>query len=234
MKYNKALEILAIISQKAPIVIVEWRKAHPSETHVFDGQVGFMCKLKHLGWNGPYSVSVGVGGRRREYSLFFKNVAKTMEWLLAKQIEQEKHGSSKPKERTFISPECGATITVYEYQNIFVDERPVLKKMILDGELFRYRCPNCHLSGVLEYETIYVDNANRLTVHLVPDKERRHEFVESHFYERLAGLYSTHSCRIAQDVEMLRELIKIRDDGFDDVTNILSRARMFTMRDLNL
>lgn len=121
----------------------------------------------------------------------------------------------RPEERTLICPECGASFSVNEYAKILVSEKPFLKKLLLDGKLFQYKCTNCGLSGQLSYESFYVDDTRKLVVHFVPDSKRIKEFKDAGLYENLSKVYRAYICRIVCSVDELREIIKIVDDDLD-------------------
>ena len=152
---------------------------------------------------------------RREY---FNVATKLYEDVLSDECftGQKKQPISNPNERKLVCPECGSVFSINEYDHVYVREQPFLKKKILDGSLFRYKCHNCGLSGSLNYEMFYVDDDNKLFVHLATDPGKVSELKETKFYDNLKPAYSSYLCRIVYSEGELQEIIRIVDDGLDE------------------
>ncbi len=149
---------------------------------------------------------------------FFNVATKLYEDVLSDEyfIGQKKQLLSNPNERKLVCPECGSVFSINEYDHVYVREQPFLKKKILDGSLFRYKCHNCGLSGSLNYEMFYVDDDNKLFVHLATDPGKVSELKETKFYDNLQPAYDSYLCRIVYSKDELQELIRIIDDGLDE------------------
>ena len=82
MNKEEALDILEKLSLKIPFDIIDWCKSHPSQAHVVDGRVGLFSLMRHIGWDGPYSINFKACGRELVYNMYFKDIAKSVDIIL--------------------------------------------------------------------------------------------------------------------------------------------------------
>lgn len=110
---------------------------------------------------------------------------------------------------------CGKEHGISIYKSINVAEDAAMKRQVLDGSLFLWKCPDCGAANLARYECLYHDPAARFMAWLLPFKQvSEAEMQAISLHAKALGAYTLRRCA---DVGELIEKVRIQDAGLDDV-----------------
>ena len=70
--------------------------------------------------------------------------------------------------KAIVCPGCGELSKAEIHTSINPARDKTIRKRVLDGELFDFRCPSCGYTAKLNYPLLYNDMKNRFMVYLIP------------------------------------------------------------------
>lgn len=105
-------------------------------------------------------------------------------------------------------PHCKKECVRKPLSRISPDRDPAVRQKIQDLSLFRWTCPNCGVTSLVEDPCLYHDIANQFMVWLSPDGEKP----EAGEFDPLSG----YMLRYVEDMNAFREKINVLERGLDD------------------
>lgn len=121
-------------------------------------------------------------------------------------------------------PKCGKEneFTVWDSVNVQID--PDMKKQIMSGDAFLFKCPECGNEAHIFYTMLYHDMNKKLMIYLLPDDKEQIEAAAGFINETntsgaelgIPKLTEGYSYRIVTSPTELQERICIFDSGYDD------------------
>ena len=105
-------------------------------------------------------------------------------------------------------PHCKKECERRPLSRISPDRDPAVRQKVQDLSLFRWKCPNCGTTVLVEDPCLYHDIANQFMVWLAPDGKKP----EAGHFDPLAG----YALRYVDDLNAFREKINILERGLDD------------------
>lgn len=120
---------------------------------------------------------------------------------------------SKILQRTVPCGSCGKSFEATVFESINTDYAPDVPEQILNGNIFRKKCPRCGATTNVEYDVLYHDLKNGTMVWVLQDKmPDYHEKVA--IAKKMLSPYK--HTRIVSNIEQLREKILCIENGLDD------------------
>lgn len=124
----------------------------------------------------------------------------------------------------FKCPKCGQTVEAEQWTAVNGDKNPQQKLKILEGSLFKAKCPKCGKETKIGYPMLYNDTKQNYMIWLVYDEEEVKHTTDyfknskNDLIEDENGDVVDKDCRqrIVMSPEALREKIMIFDSGLDD------------------
>lgn len=113
-------------------------------------------------------------------------------------------------------PKCGNQGKKKTLSRIKISKTPEVREQVLDGSLFKWKCPQCKNSFFMQAPFLYNDDENRFMVYFIPGfKERSYKIPT---VIKTLSDYDTASSilRIAPSFVELVEKIRIFEAGLDD------------------
>lgn len=131
---------------------------------------------------------------------------------------------SKRKSVKITCPKCKKESDFQIWESINVQIDPDMKKKVLNGEAFLFKCPDCGEEVYVFYSVLYHDMQKKMMIYLLPDDEKEIKAAAKFMSgtdERTAGLDLTvisdeYANRIVTSIRELQEKIYISDAGYDD------------------
>ncbi len=114
--------------------------------------------------------------------------------------------------------QCKIISEVKEYHGLDLTKCPEGKELLLKGEFFQWRCPQCGLEADISWPCWYFDPAAGLGVALVPDMDSSEgEDALRTMNRNLDGLVRPDMMRRAVgNFYAMQEVVRVRDLGLDD------------------
>ena len=129
-------------------------------------------------------------------------------------------------EMRYTCSQCGHSYSTTLYQSVDANERPDLKRKLLEGSLYETTCPHCGSVSFLLYSCLYMDSRRSFMIHLAQDEAGRHVFDDMPL--------SRFTLRIVQDWNDMREKVVLFDRGIDDrAVEIMKCIRIEQLRKKN-
>ena len=110
---------------------------------------------------------------------------------------------------------CGEFNTINTWYNLNGKNNKKQKKLLLNGELFKYKCKRCKNIILVSYGMMYHDVKNKVIVYLDPQLQYTEEIKHKIDLQR-KELGSDYRFRIVNSVKKLQEKANIFEFGFDD------------------
>ena len=139
---------------------------------------------------------------------------------------------SLPRSVEIKCPKCGTVSQFNIWESINVDLDPNLKQEILNGDIFRFKCPECGEVQTLIYGFLYHDMSKRLMIYFTDDRESAEKAIRE-FKETGAvfgGEDYGYTFRIVNDRNSLVEKIMVFDFGGNDKN--LEALKYFQLQEL--
>ena len=119
---------------------------------------------------------------------------------------------SKISEETIKCPKCGKESKFVMWSSINTVLNPEIKKKVLTGEIFKFKCNKCGCEARINYSSLYHQMEDRIMIYYMPEI----------FEDLMAEKYLY---RIVTSPGELREKIIIFDNGLDD--RVIEIAKIF-------
>lgn len=108
---------------------------------------------------------------------------------------------------------CGCDVPINILSSVNVTLNPELRKMVLEGEIFKFKCTNCKNSINALYPILYHDMINKFMIYYIPESlvnDENFEFVQ--VYDELSSTQK----RIVNNLSTLKEEILIFENELSD------------------
>lgn len=121
-------------------------------------------------------------------------------------------------------PKCKKESDFTVWDSINVQQDPDMKKRILNGNAFLFKCPDCKDETHIFYTMLYHDMNKKLMIYLLPDDREQIKAAAGYLDEAdttdmgigIPDLTKGYSYRIVTSPNELQEKICIFDSGYDD------------------
>ena len=128
---------------------------------------------------------------------------------------------SKISEETIKCPKCGKESKFVMWSSINTVLNPEMKKKLLTGEIFKFKCNKCGCEARINYSSLYHQMEDRIMIYYVQDKEDYESACNMFSGEDMPEIFEDlmaekYLYRIVTSPGELREKIIIFDNGLDD------------------
>lgn len=130
---------------------------------------------------------------------------------------------SKSEIAKYTCPNCFKVSDVKAWKSVNVDIDPELKQKVLNGSIFNFQCPSCHVYKKFFYTFLYHDMTRKFMIYLKPASEKRFADISLDDLQKqtitpVRHFYSGYRLRAVPTHNRLKEKILIFDEGLDDRT----------------
>lgn len=137
---------------------------------------------------------------------------------------------SKISEETIKCPKCGKESKFVMWSSINTVLNPEMKKKVLTGEIFKFKCNKCGCEARINYSSLYHQMEDRIMIYYVQDEEDYESACNMFSGEDMPEIFEDlmaekYLYRIVTSPEELREKIIIFDNGLDD--RVIEIAKIF-------
>ena len=137
---------------------------------------------------------------------------------------------SKISEETIKCPKCGKESKFVMWSSINTVLNPEMKKKVLTGEIFKFKCNKCGCEARINYSSLYHQMEDRIMIYYVQDKEDYESACNMFSGEDMPEIFEDlmaekYLYRIVTSPGELREKIIIFDNGLDD--RVIEIAKIF-------
>ena len=123
--------------------------------------------------------------------------------------------------KAIVCPGCGELSKAEIHTSINPARDKTIRKRVLDGELFDFRCPSCGYTAKLNYPLLYNDMKNRFMVYLIP-KIDRFQLCDNELENKYSNLRNINK-RIVPTFNAFKEKLFIFESGLDDMAVELTK-----------
>lgn len=124
--------------------------------------------------------------------------------------------------KAIVCPGCGELSKAEIHTSINPARDKTIRKRVLDGELFDFRCPSCLLHRkTLTILLLYNDMKNRFMVYLIP-KIDRFQLCDNELENKYSNLRNINK-RIVPTFNAFKEKLFIFESGLDDMAVELTK-----------
>ena len=128
---------------------------------------------------------------------------------------------SKINEETIKCPKCGKESKFVMWSSINTVLNPEMKKKVLTGEIFKFKCNKCGCEARINYSSLYHQMEDRIMIYYVQDEEDYESACKMFSVEDMPEIFEDlmaekYLYRIVTSPGKLREKIIIFDNGLDD------------------
>lgn len=116
-------------------------------------------------------------------------------------------------------PKCNNDFEIGTYDSINVTLNPDLKKDVLNGNIFKYKCPNCNQEGPFIYPFLYHDMHKHFMIHLSNYKDEESDLALNDMHNLISDMTDdkfNYRHRIVNNIKDLIEKIMILDNDLND------------------
>ncbi len=137
---------------------------------------------------------------------------------------------SKISEETIKCPKCGKESKFVMWSSINTVLDPEMKKKVLTGEIFKFKCNKCGCEARINYSSLYHQMEDRIMIYYVQDEEEYESACNMFSGEDMPEIFEDlmaekYLYRIVTSPGKLREKIIIFDNGLDD--RVIEIAKIF-------
>ncbi len=111
-------------------------------------------------------------------------------------------------------PQCGKKTSFLVWDSINTAEQPEMKEKVRNDEAFRFHCPDCGASALLNYNFLYHQQEDQLLIYVSADGSDASQ-METLLSGRAAA-FDGYKKRIVCSYNEFKEKLLIFDAGFDD------------------
>ena len=122
----------------------------------------------------------------------------------------------KTEVKKVVCLKCGKTTEVKLSTSINAAEDLNMRRELLSGRLFSFKCSACGYTGKLFYPVLYNDPKNKFMVYLIPDVDR-FQIADKDIEKDFDGGVDNVRKRIVPDFNSFLEKIYIFECGLDDM-----------------
>lgn len=122
----------------------------------------------------------------------------------------------KTEVKKVVCLKCGKTTEVKLSTSINAAEDISMRRELLSGRLFSFKCSACGYTGKLFYPVLYNDTKNKFMVYLIPDVDR-FQIADKDIEKDFEGGVDNVRKRIVPDFNSFIEKIYIFECGLDDM-----------------
>ncbi len=125
-------------------------------------------------------------------------------------------------------PECGQDSEVKIFRTVNVTTDAELHDQVVNGSLFRFRCPHCGHEAEMKYPLLYNDMKYKFMIYYIPEIDRQSVIdrkLEEEYadYAELEGL----TRRLVGSFNELKEKIHIFESGLDDRAMEIAKVALY-------
>lgn len=137
---------------------------------------------------------------------------------------------SKISEETIKCPKCGKESKFVMWSSINTVLNPEMKKKVLTGEIFKFKCNKCGCEARINYSSLYHQMEDRIMIYYVQNEEDYESACNMFSGEDMPEIFENlmaekYLYRIVTSPGELREKIIIFDNGLDD--RVIEIAKIF-------
>lgn len=125
---------------------------------------------------------------------------------------------SKVDQQKIKCPSCGkeSKFEIWDSVNVSVD--PDIKEKVLNGDLFKFKCPKCHEETYVHYPCLYHDMEEKFMIYYLPNEQTEDEInKDTEILNKYSKVYDGYKFRIVRDPNRLIEKVAVFDDLKDDM-----------------
>ena len=128
----------------------------------------------------------------------------------------------KTEVKKVVCLKCGKTTEVKLSTSINAAEDLNMRRELLSGRLFSFKCSACGYTGKLFYPVLYNDPKNKFMVYLIPDVDR-FQIADKDIEKDFDGGVDNVRKRIVPDFNSFLEKIYIFECGLDDMAVVITK-----------
>lgn len=111
-------------------------------------------------------------------------------------------------------PKCGKKTSFLVWDSINTMEDPEMKEKVRNDEAFRFHCPECGASALLNYNFLYHQQEDKVLIYVSADGEDASEMAQ--ILDQRGNAFDGYWKRIVRSYNAFKEKLLILDAGFDD------------------
>ncbi len=111
-------------------------------------------------------------------------------------------------------PKCGKKTSFLVWDSINTVEQPEMKEKVRNDEAFRFHCPDCGASALLNYNFLYHQQEDEVLIYVSADGSDASEMEK--LLSQRAQAFEGYKKRIVRSYNAFKEKLLILDAGFDD------------------
>lgn len=134
----------------------------------------------------------------------------------------------KTEVKKVVCLKCGKTTEVKLSTSINAAEDINIRRELLSGRLFSFKCSACGYTGKLFYPVLYNDVKNKFMVYLIPDVDR-FQIADKDIEKDFDGGVDSVRKRIVPDFNSFLEKIYIFENGLDDMSVEITKLAISNM-----
>ena len=111
-------------------------------------------------------------------------------------------------------PKCGKKTSFLVWDSINTMENPEMKEKVRNDEAFRFHCPECGASALLNYNFIYHQQEDKVLIYVSADGGDTSDMAQ--ILDQRGNAFDGYRKRIVRSYNAFKEKLLILDAGFDD------------------
>lgn len=111
-------------------------------------------------------------------------------------------------------PKCGKKTSFLVWDSINTMKDPEMKEKVRNDEAFRFHCPACGASALLNYNFLYHQQEDKVLIYVSADGEDASEMAQ--ILDQRGNAFDGYRKRIVRSYNAFKEKLLILDAGFDD------------------
>lgn len=111
-------------------------------------------------------------------------------------------------------PKCGKKTSFLVWDSINTMENPEMEEKVRNDEAFRFHCPECGASALLNYNFLYHQQEDKVLIYVSADGGDTSDM--AHILDQRGNAFDGYRKRIVRSYNAFKEKLLILDAGFDD------------------
>ena len=111
-------------------------------------------------------------------------------------------------------PKCGKKTSFLVWDSINTMENPEMKEKVRNDEAFRFYCPECGASALLNYNFLYHQQEDKVLIYVSADGGDTSDMAQ--ILDQRGNAFDGYRKRIVRSYNAFKEKLLILDAGFDD------------------
>lgn len=111
-------------------------------------------------------------------------------------------------------PKCGKKTSFLVWDSINTMENPEMKEKVRNDEAFRFHCPGCGASALLNYNFLYHQQEDKVLIYVSADGGDTSDMAQ--ILDQRGNAFDGYRKRIVRSYNAFKEKLLILDAGFDD------------------